>query len=193
MLKHADQRAADIAITRTAVVQPLQPKKTASTSARKNKGEQTSKQSRVLAMLRAPAGATIAARSAASLPVWCARSSACYESDRLAAAFVSRHTTYASLSAIACNITGTAWNGPRFFGLRAGGNRPEVIEGTPAGSHTGIAAVGRLRRSSVSATRQTVSLRDLHAKIDRRRPGAGIQLARCPARSLRSLHLVAEA
>ena len=61
MLKPADQRATDIATTRTAVVQPLQPKKTASTSARKNKGEQTSKQARVLAMLRAPAGATIAA------------------------------------------------------------------------------------------------------------------------------------
>ena len=61
MLKSAGQRATDIATTRTAVVQPLQPKKTASTSARKNKGEQTSKQARVLAILRAPAGATIAA------------------------------------------------------------------------------------------------------------------------------------
>ena len=61
MLKPADQRATDIATPRTAVVQPLPPKKTASTSARKNKGEQTSKQARVLAMLQAPAGATIAA------------------------------------------------------------------------------------------------------------------------------------
>ena len=61
MLKPTDQRATDIATTRTAVVQPLRPKKTASTSTRKNKGEQTSKQARVLAILRAPAGATIAA------------------------------------------------------------------------------------------------------------------------------------
>ena len=61
MLKLADQRATDIATTRTVVVQPLQPKKTASTSTRKDKGEQTSKQARVLAMLQAPAGATIAA------------------------------------------------------------------------------------------------------------------------------------
>ena len=61
MLKPADQRATDIATTRTAVVQPVQPKKTASTSAPKNNGEETSKQARVLAMLRAPAGATIAA------------------------------------------------------------------------------------------------------------------------------------
>jgi len=61
MLKPADQRAADIVTIRTAVVQPIQPKKTVSTSARKNKGGRTSKQARVLAMLRAPAGATIAA------------------------------------------------------------------------------------------------------------------------------------
>ena len=61
MPKPADQRATDIAATRTAVVQPLQLKKTASTSARKNKGGQTSKQARVLAMLRAPAGTTIGA------------------------------------------------------------------------------------------------------------------------------------
>src|SRR5450759_876160 len=61
MLKPADQRATNIATTRTAVVQPLRPKKTASTPTRKHKGEQTSQQARVLAMLRAPAGATIAA------------------------------------------------------------------------------------------------------------------------------------
>src|SRR5215207_10799266 len=33
--------------------------------------------------------------------------------------FVWREETYASLSTIARAITGTAWNGPRFFGLRA--------------------------------------------------------------------------
>jgi hypothetical protein len=70
--------------------------------------------------------------------------------------YVWRDATYASLSAIACNITGTAWNGPRFFGLRAAGNRPENIEDEPAGSHAGIAAVGRLRRSSVSPPRTKV-------------------------------------
>lgn len=70
--------------------------------------------------------------------------------------YVWRDATYASLSAIACNITGTAWNGPRFFGLSAGGNRPENIEDKPAGRHAGIAAVGRLRRSSVSPSRTKV-------------------------------------
>jgi hypothetical protein len=33
--------------------------------------------------------------------------------------FVWRGTTYASLSTIARAITGTAWGGPRFFGLRS--------------------------------------------------------------------------
>jgi hypothetical protein len=64
-----------------------------------------------------------------------------------------RDATYASLSAIACNITGTAWNGPRFFGLRAVVNRSKVIEGEPAGRHAGIATGGRLRRNGVSASR----------------------------------------
>jgi hypothetical protein len=35
--------------------------------------------------------------------------------------YVWRETTYASLSTIARAITGTSWNGPRFFGLRSGG------------------------------------------------------------------------
>lgn len=30
------------------------------------------------------------------------------------------NTTYSSLSAVAKSITGTSWNGPRFFGLRKG-------------------------------------------------------------------------
>ncbi len=32
--------------------------------------------------------------------------------------YVWGEATYASLSTIACAITGTAWSGPRFFGLR---------------------------------------------------------------------------
>jgi hypothetical protein len=35
--------------------------------------------------------------------------------------YVWHETTYASLSTIARAITGTRWNGPRFFGLRSGG------------------------------------------------------------------------
>lgn len=36
--------------------------------------------------------------------------------------FVWRSTTYRTLSAVACAITGTKWSGPKFFGL-AGGSR----------------------------------------------------------------------
>ena len=39
--------------------------------------------------------------------------------------FLWRDATYASLSTIACEITGTNWNGPRFFGLRAASTRAE--------------------------------------------------------------------
>jgi hypothetical protein len=53
--------------------------------------------------------------------------------------FVWHDTTYSSLSTIARTITGTAWNGPRFFGLRAGRQADQESEadlrtakGTPA-------------------------------------------------------------
>ncbi|WP_311274377.1 DUF2924 domain-containing protein [Methylobacterium sp. WCS2018Hpa-22] len=36
----------------------------------------------------------------------------------VAGGFAWRETTYASLSEVARAITGTRWNGPRFFGLR---------------------------------------------------------------------------
>jgi hypothetical protein len=39
--------------------------------------------------------------------------------------FAWQETTYASLSSIARAITGTAWSGPRFFGLRGIGEQEE--------------------------------------------------------------------
>jgi hypothetical protein len=33
--------------------------------------------------------------------------------------------TFSSLSEIALSITGTKWNGPRFFGLRSSANRTD--------------------------------------------------------------------
>jgi hypothetical protein len=46
--------------------------------------------------------------------------------------FVWQGTTYGSLSTIARAITGTAWNGPRFFGLRTpNGDRTETERGKP--------------------------------------------------------------
>jgi hypothetical protein len=43
----------------------------------------------------------------------------------VAGGYIWREATYTSLSTIARAITGTAWNGPRFFGLRTGGKGRE--------------------------------------------------------------------
>ena len=43
-----------------------------------------------------------------------------------------RDKTYPSLSAIAMAITGTSWNGPRFFGLRAGKGDAELSPDQPS-------------------------------------------------------------
>jgi len=66
--------------------------------------------------------------------------------------YVWREATYANLSTIARAITGTAWSGPRFFGLRAGVNRREDIEGQGNGPHAGGAGAGRSRRSGGSVS-----------------------------------------
>jgi hypothetical protein len=58
--------------------------------------------------------------------------------------YVWRETTYASLSTIARAITGTAWSGPRFFGLRAGANRSKDIEHELAGSQARTPDADRL-------------------------------------------------
>jgi hypothetical protein len=42
--------------------------------------------------------------------------------------FVWRQETYASLSTIARLITGTKWNGPKFFGLRLSGGKADKTE-----------------------------------------------------------------
>jgi hypothetical protein len=57
--------------------------------------------------------------------------------------YVWREVTYASLSTIARAITGTVWNGPRFFGLRTSANRSPVIEG---GGDAVMADANRSRR-----------------------------------------------
>jgi hypothetical protein len=69
--------------------------------------------------------------------------------------FVWREITYASLSTIARAITGTAWNGPRFFGLRVsrghpdddGGKRPAIKAGAASGTGSrrsaGAASISR--------------------------------------------------
>ncbi len=59
--------------------------------------------------------------------------------------YVWRETTYASLSTIARAITGTAWNGPRFFGLRTRRGESETRAKRPAVNP------GRPRRNSRSS------------------------------------------
>ena len=56
--------------------------------------------------------------------------------------FVWHEATYPSLSTIARAITGTAWNGPRFFGLRTGVNGLAEIEGKRAGTQAHVADAG---------------------------------------------------
>ena len=62
--------------------------------------------------------------------------------------YVWREATYPSLSTIARAITGTAWSGPRFFGI----NRQEDIEGERAGAHAGVADAGRSRQRGGSVS-----------------------------------------
>jgi hypothetical protein len=59
--------------------------------------------------------------------------------------YVWRENTYASLSTIARAITGTAWNGPRFFGLRTRRDQSERPAKRPA------ADPGRPPRNSPSS------------------------------------------
>jgi Protein of unknown function (DUF2924) len=66
-----------------------------------------------------------------------------------------KEKTYPSLSAIAKGITGTSWNGPRFFGLRGKSSIEVPVDPTPTGKDgprpstrssvrsSGIAAHGR--------------------------------------------------
>lgn len=65
----------------------------------------------------------------------------------VAGGFVWRDTTFTSLSTVARAITGTAWNGPRFFGLRTA--KPNDNEDSP--DRPARAAGGRHRPGSRAA------------------------------------------
>lgn len=62
--------------------------------------------------------------------------------------FVWRETTYSSLSTIARAITGTNWNGPRFFGLRMKAGSSEGETSQPATASTPGATRGRAPKNS---------------------------------------------
>jgi Protein of unknown function (DUF2924) len=66
--------------------------------------------------------------------------------------FLWQETTYSSLSTIARAITGTAWNGPRFFGLRVP-DAKEAVE-APARPVPSDPKSPRRGRSSVRASRR---------------------------------------
>jgi len=67
--------------------------------------------------------------------------------------FLWRHTTYSSLSTIARAITGTAWNGPRFFGLRVPGNPKAMTPAKPQEPVPPGMRRPKLNRSSVRTSR----------------------------------------
>ena len=63
-----------------------------------------------------------------------------------------RETTYASLSTIARAITGTSWNGPRFFGLRSG------AESTASSKAANVSSAPENKRRPIRAAKsQTAS------------------------------------
>src|ERR1700719_3287146 len=88
-------------------------------------------------------------------------------------------TSYRSLSALAGKITGTAWSGPLFFGLKA--NRTAALAPARGPRTPGADA-------DAATGREPQTLRDLRPQILRGRARAGIQFARGAARSLRGLH-----
>jgi hypothetical protein len=66
--------------------------------------------------------------------------------------FLWRDQTYSSLSTIARAITGTAWNGPRFFGLRVPGPAKAVTTATPDEPVSRETKLPKRNRSSVQTS-----------------------------------------
>ncbi len=69
--------------------------------------------------------------------------------------YVWREATYASLSIIARAITGTAWNGPRFFGLRS--DKATMVSADAVGTSPGASNARHLARDSGTKPRQAVA------------------------------------
>jgi Protein of unknown function (DUF2924) len=71
--------------------------------------------------------------------------------------FLWKGTSYSSLSVIAREITGTTWNGPRFFGLRVpGSDQLTDLKELPSGRQ---AAVPKRSRSSIQSSQPVRKLR----------------------------------
>ena len=67
--------------------------------------------------------------------------------------FVWQDTTYSSLTTIARAITGTVWNGPRFFGLRFP-DKPDAVQ-TPIAPLPQSTKPSKRSRSSVRVSGAT--------------------------------------
>lgn len=80
--------------------------------------------------------------------------------------------TYSSLSEIACLITGTRWNGPRFFGLRSTTEKARAA----AAAHSRDAARASRKRSSHLGGGS--DYRKRNAELARKSPAAGDRHAR---------------
>ncbi len=89
----------------------------------------------------------------------------------VAKGYVWREATYASLSIIARAITGTAWNGPRFFGLRRGSESANALvvasasAGVPDGQHLAGESGIKLRQAVAAQppdSKSTAAMSPLH-------------------------------
>jgi hypothetical protein len=87
----------------------------------------------------------------------------------LADGFAYDGKTYSSLSEIACLITGTRWNGPRFFGLRATEKASEAI----AARSTGAAQLSDKRSTRSSHLGGGSDYRKRNAELSRKSPAMG--------------------
>jgi hypothetical protein len=68
--------------------------------------------------------------------------------------YVWRETAYASLSTVARIITGTAWNGPRFFGLRPSLNSLNASKHEPTQALAGAPGSPRSRPPDCTMSRR---------------------------------------
>ena len=79
--------------------------------------------------------------------------------------------TYDSLSTIAKKITGTSWNGPRFFGLRSKRDRqtPNNLEEGPAPAGQGDMEPFKVCRTSAKRSGRRSSVRPGPLALERAR------------------------
>jgi hypothetical protein len=85
--------------------------------------------------------------------------------------FIWREATYASLSTIARAITGTNWNGPRFFGLRIG--KETTVSSDTADAPPRSPNGRSLAQAASSKSRQAVATGRLSGNAASARPSLG--------------------